>query len=164
MFKKVLNLVFNELKLDKVSFDDLIITKPDDYYSLECRDKSGRLIVTDFLESDIIEVSISENCASYISITRDVQRFYKMISDSSHFKLEIDNRTIAALIKNKMKFYIMTKNERPVMGLGCHDEDIEFNRLIGNNMLSFRSDKLSFEVFIPDDSEIRIYVWGGYNV
>lgn len=160
MFKKVLDLVFNELKLEKVEFGDLTITKPEDYdyYRLECKDKSGRNIVSYFLESDDIDVVNSDIVESYISITRDIPRFYKNLPFDSHFKLKIQNEIIEALIKNKIGFCIMTKNDKPIMKLDCHDEGVEFNRLIGSNIISFYSDKMKVEVFIPDDSEIRIYV------
>lgn len=158
MFKKVLNLVFNELELEKVEFGGLIITKPDDYYSMEYRDKSGGLVVTNFSELDVIEIVNSEICGSYISITRDIPRFYKDIPFDSHFKLKIDNEIIESLINNRIDFCIMAKNDKPIMRLGCRDEGVKFNRLAGSNIISFYSDKMNVEVFVPDDSEIRIYV------
>lgn len=158
MFKKVLNLVFNELELEKVEFGGLIITKPDDYYSMEYRDKSGGLVVTNFSELDVIEIVNSEICGSYISITRDIPRFYKDIPFDSHFKLKIDNEIIESLINNRIEFCIMTKNDKPIMKLGCHDEGVRFEKLAGSNIIGFYSDKMNVEVFIPEDSEIRIYV------
>lgn len=158
MFKRVLDLVFNELKLEKVEFGDLTITKPGDYYSLECKDKSGRNVITYFLESDDIDVVNTDTCGSWISIFRDVKVFYKDLPFDSHFKLKIDNGTIESLIKNKIGFCIMTKNDKPIMKLDCHSEEVQFNRLAGSNIISFYSDKMKVEVFIPEDSEIRIYV------
>lgn len=158
MFKKVLNLVFNELKLEKVEFGGLIITKPDDYYSMEYRDKSGGLVVTNFSESDVIDIVNSDTVGSYISITRDIPRFYKDIPFNSHFKLKIDNRIIESLINNKIEFCIMTKNDKRIMRLTCHDEGVRFNRLVGSDIIGFYSDKMNVEVSVPEDSEIRIYV------
>lgn len=160
MFKRVLDLVFNELKLEKVEFGDLTITKPEDYdyYRLECKDKSGRNIVSYFLESDDIDVVNSEIVGCYITIFRDVKVFYKDLPFDSHFKLKIQNDIIESLIKNKIGFCIMTKNDKPIMKLDCHDEGVQFNRLMGSNIISFYSDKMKVEVFIPEDSEIRIYV------
>lgn len=157
MFKKVLNLVFNELKLEKVEFGGLIITKPDDYYSMEYKD-TGRLVVANFSESDVIEVVNSDTVGSFISITRDIPRFYTDIPFNSHFKLKIQNEIIESLINNRIEFCIMTKNDKPIMKLDCHDEGVKFEKLAGSNLIGFYSDKMNVEVFVPEDSEIRIYV------
>lgn len=156
MFKKVLNLIFNELKLGKVNFGDCEISKIDEYYRIKFEDKSKNLVMMDFTDSDEVAVcNAGED--HYITISVNYRKFYKEIQEDSCFKLELRNKTVEALIENKIKFFIMTKSGEYVLQLDYRDEAMMVPNL-DSGYLGFYADKMKFEVKIPKDSEIRIYV------
>lgn len=169
MFKEILRVILDELKMESfelggLTFSRLGMVKPSGcgyiyrlvFYANE------QCISVDFDEDDCdIFVETYEVADKYISISSKSSSmvFFKEISNDNYIRLDLENSTIESLVRNNIKFHIVSKSSEKVLLSVNYNNNFKLTKikdyiLIGNSDNS----NSAFEVFIPDDSEIRIYL------
>lgn len=169
MFKKALRVILNELKMESFEFGGMKFYKPEssrlgnkfgnDVYRLEF-EKEGELISSDFLDSYEILIDKPEVHEEYFSIvSMGLTCFYKEISMDNFIRLDLENSTIEKLIENGVKFFITSESGTLLLSVTNYKGNFKLHK--NQNYISIETysgdSSSAFEVFIPEDSEIRIY-------
>lgn len=168
MFKKILKVIFRELKLESFEFGGIT------FYDLrKAYNSDGLYRLAFFTDGHRVSLDFNENSDIYVDKT-DIERyisispsresetrFYREMPMDSYIRLGIEDSTLEILVKNGIKFHI-TSGDENLLSVNNDNENLKLTRIKNYLLIKDYSKPgsgsgSSFEVRIPGDSEIRIY-------